>query len=481
MMAKKGRAMLYPEDFILHTGRVPSSPKVDHKYDWELKTGANVPAYRTGSTATSLLVIGDVWDPRKPHVSQSELIDRVANRHGTEELDDAFRSFGGRFIVIRLHPRPTVWLDACGLFELFYGIDAQGKVVCASRPELVNGYLGQTKPSRVAVPSLDSNGWLPGRLTQYRHVFQLLPHHRLDLLTGKVSRTWPRRSVSCYEYQDCLQQVSGLLRGMAQAVIHRHPKSVVALTAGLDSRVSWAAFCVSTNRPTSFTFRYPGMLDDHKDICIPPRIVSHTGGSHQLLNTPSVREGDHSFQNHFGPDVALVNSNLLEIARAFYEFPSQLFRASVLRAYERMPNHPAINHELTTILDELRELQRQTSWDARDLFYWEQRVAHWAARTWRRSPVRKVNLFNCQELIELMLSVSREHRIGSQSKFFKDLLESLVPGITNVPINPPDGLTERVKTQLKHGRVGSLSRAMILNIMGKVGRSRQDSNVFCNF
>jgi hypothetical protein len=196
----------------------------------------------------------------------------------------------------------------------------------------------------------------------------------------------------------------------------------------------------STGRPAhSFTFKYNNLDMQSSEIQVPIKLTNQLGGIHEIIEAPHIWDGPEVFQSRYGREAFCLNSNFSEVARTFYRAHPILFRSHLITAYEKIYNSVSTQSELDNVLRELRTGPRKFGWDIRDLFYWEQRMPHWAVPTFRfgANDGRLLNLFNCQLLFETCLGVDPVLRQGSRAKFFLDLMDALCPGASAIPINPP--------------------------------------------
>ena len=467
-----------PGDMVLF-GQGESNPPVEPQFalgsHGVATVGDGLSVQAASGPVGIVWLLGDVWNPFAPKQTAAEVLVEVVRKCSTrEELDAEFEKLTGRYVV--LLSAQSLWVrgDACGLLEIFYGRSERPGGIVANQPGLVALLLGSVTAEDAGSAE---HGWLPGRLTGHEGVQQLEPNHWLEVSTGECVRAWPTRRRVEPSYDESVRWVAEYLRGSARAALLRHDQVAVALTAGVDSRTCWCAFSAVHPAVQTFTLRYDWLTSDDPDVAVPEQLLKSLGGldSYHVINAGDIRAGAHAFQRKFGERAVLVNSNLLEIGRCFYPFPRQWFSPALHVAYEGMKGSSGEDVELCRILADLVRLERRYGWDRRDLFYWEQRMGHWAASSWRGDFVGKINIFNSVSLFERVLAVSPKYRRGDPGLFFADVMEELRPGATSIPFNPVGtSMQKRVVRILKDLPGSGHARALGLNARGaaKLWRNR---------
>lgn len=410
-----------------------------------------------------VIVIGDFWDPFEPLQSRRQILDRsIGECKGIEDFLDRTKAWTGSYVTVVGGINPVVIPDAFATYQIFYGVDGQGKTWCGRSPEEVFSRIQkhvQLKGGHVSGMEIcfAPETRLVGQLTWISGISQLEPHHTLDLQTGKSHRNWPTVALKRGDYRKTVSLAAQILSGSANAISNRHEHLYSALTAGTDSRITWCAM-KSTGRPAhSFTFKYSNLDMQSSEIQVPLKLTNQLGGIHEIIEASHIWDGPEVFQSRYGREAFCLNSNFSEVARTFYRAHPILFRTRLITIYEQIYNTASTRSELDQVLRELRTGPRKLGWDIRDLFYWEQRMPHWVVPTWRfgANDGRLLNLFNCQLLFETFLGIKPRFRQGSRAKFFLNLMDALCPGASSVPINPP--------TQFKQSALRFANKSVIFH------------------
>jgi hypothetical protein len=207
---------------------------------WELVVDTDlsvVPIVGDGHVGCMLGTILDVDSGQKP--------ERIRLR-GSEEMstperfEETLSRLVGRYVaVVSGDESARVYTDPAGALPVVY--DDSGGFVAASPLSIPS----VTHESHFrddlfeAITRSSSKGWLPGKLTYYRDVTQLLPNHYLDLDTWTAVRYWPidREDVRTRsDARSTVRRIGSELKRAIDAIVTQYDEPKLALTAGKDSR-----------------------------------------------------------------------------------------------------------------------------------------------------------------------------------------------------------------------------------------------------
>jgi len=413
----------------------------------------------------SLTLLGCMLDPLEPQADDSTILRRLlAKISDPADVLEATKRLGGRWILIlRNNDQKFLFIDALGMRQVFYTDPAHTQSVWAfSHPKLAERTLGLTMDD-TAQRYMDSYVWRsdpeyrwPVASTPYREVRRLLPNHYLDLNTGACHRYWPDRPLGRRRLEDAIEEISVLMRGLLKAAAHRFDLAI-AVTAGIDSRLVWAA-CKEIRQNVSFiTLRKARDPDNYADFDIPARLASNLGLDHTVIKASGMASAE--FSGAFKENVFLAHDHYAADAEAILK---QFSRAKVVitgsggetaRCYygSRIPGYRRITPEYLAILDVRGSefaLQHYRGWleqlgetyglDVLDLFYWENRTA-WLAMTalefdiaWRDN----ITPFNCRDVLTTMLAVNERYREPPDYQLFRRLIGRIWPELLSEPFNP---------------------------------------------
>jgi len=233
-----------PNQYYLHQSPDSSPPEKYQRVeigDWSLTfaesfevepllRGTEVVGYAVGTIIDPAGVVEDRGIPLGPP---------DPNTPPGSQLEGRVRLLAGRFIVFFTSGSATrLYLDPAGSIPAVY--DAEAGCVAAS-PSLLPNVDAESRfqrflRSQVTWPlkSGGENSWLPGTLTYYEGVRQLLPNHYLDLDTWEPVRHWPRTEIATD--RDAVANIASHLETTLSHVVNEYESPEVSLTAGKDSR-----------------------------------------------------------------------------------------------------------------------------------------------------------------------------------------------------------------------------------------------------
>src|SRR5262249_20086706 len=245
----------------------------------------------------------------------------------------------------------------------------------------------------------------------------------------------------------------------------------ISLTAGLDSRVTLAAF---RHIPRKTLFTYDRGELTRVDVEIAAKLCQRLGFEHRRIpivgpdragsiyaaveKMPDYRHFDEAcatFVSAFSNERCIhVRSNLAEIARARRQQsmmptrfdPANWIDVVVDRKRRREPLHREaiqylragmgaffglLGYDLSNPYD-----PKLLAYDAWDLFYWEHRMSTWHAQVLLGSDFAfdTTIIFNSRRLLELLLSAPRNER--KKATLFRQFIARRCPEIKDFPINP---------------------------------------------
>lgn len=385
---------------------------------------------------------------------------------------------GGRWTAVleatardREPARVTVVPDCQATQAVFYST-ARG-IALGSQPALVAAAVGST-PDPAAetmwatLREARAKGviFLPGTLTTHRHVLPLVPNHQLDLTIAEGSaqvrhtRFWPfqdrveRTDTSAVvdEFIDHFREHTRLLC--------QHGRTVLSLTAGLDSRTSLVGALPHLG-PESFTFTYlnprdgyskPGAADD---VFVANALAHAVGVPHRVLRWRQPAP-DGVFDEIVRRTYPVQPGSVGAAHAMWADLPADVFHLQSIGAelgttfYTRRPDVPITPAELLHIVTNRADLPAELAheafgdyldyaqfteaalggYDFRDVFYWEQRMGKWGYRKYQDGDFshRMLLPFNSRRLIEIMQSLP--YRLREEKVLLRALL-STVPALAD--------------------------------------------------
>jgi hypothetical protein len=254
---------------------------------------------------------------------------------------------------------------------------------------------------------------LPGNRSVFPGIRVLVPNFVLHLPSASLRRFWPWEERREQPVATLVADLSLLFQQSAEAIANRW-RPCVSVTAGIDSRVTLAAF---GRVPTATFFTYDRGQRDRVDLELARLLCTRLGREHRRL-TPVQRQAaagvyaaissTHDYRHfaaaapmykaNFGPGDIHVRSNLCEIGRAFWRQhtgtasfdPAKWVRVLEAIKQRHRPRHPhSLAFAEAAFVEMFRELgydgmdpanPQLLGYDGWDLFYWEHRMPTWHSR-----------------------------------------------------------------------------------------------------
>jgi len=478
---------VFYQQFILgpeFAEHLPDWRKTEIRSDLRLATHPDLNVTHTRSANSSLTLIGSMLDPADPQASDVAILNHLLKQlPNFNALIQATFCYGGRWIIIAAQGKQTILFhDALGLRQVFYtNISCTDSLWAMSQPGIVAEKL-QFDISAEAKEFINSAEFRtnpeyrwPCAGTPFREIKQLLPNHYLDMVTGQVYRYWPSNALDNITLTKALENLSELLPGLVTSAATRF-ESVIAITAGLDSRLVLAACKNFGGTISGVTVRQLGMISGHRDITVPARLFRRLALEHTLVTAePGMTSAFSEMFNrnvfmaheHYGPDAeailrcysrqkATITGSGAEVGKCRYgddvrKADPASVTAKSLSHLVRMGDY---QFPILHFNDWLNGLGDTYNLNIADLFQWEHAHGNWLAMTqlefniaWREI----ITPFNCRNVLTTMLSVPERYRKPPHYQLFTDLIERLWPELLCEPINPaePSHPIARLKERLK--------------------------------
>jgi hypothetical protein len=412
--------------------------------------------------AVELLIFGLICDVRRPKDSPAThaqvLVGALARSE--DEFFDELSFSCGRYVVVCAGTKGErfVVTDATGMKSALYLAGADR--VVASHSAL----LKENVPGATLRKELSIKFGYPGLRCPVQDAFFLSPNTKLSLTDFSVTRFWPLRPIEKRSLEDATRRVRANMKGVV-AFLERHYQPIVAVTAGLDSRVT-VSFFRDVKKAQYFSyFRERKVNTDglDQDFAIlfrdtyqrPVTLIEPRKGTRCDPDFSRIQELNAYYEHaksvawkYYGlfssqPKALHVRSNISEVGRDFWRtarFPirngEDLAR---LYLHKRKTGAPEYVSEVTALFEEFAEvtgiLQCSDFIDIKSLFYWEFRMASWHSQVVIESDpaFESISIFNCRDTLEALLSVSLEQR--KNSLILRNVIKKNWPALTEHPVN----------------------------------------------
>ena len=371
-----------------------------------------------------------------------------------QDLREATKYWTGRWVLICEDELIT---DACGLMSAFYTKEDSGWLVSSS----------------LAVLAQITNKPIDKMVNSYGLNWQILPHSRINgvrtlLCTQKLvfSKTEIEADFSPFvkDYrekstEEKCKAVSNILVCACKNInAFSGKKTVVALTGGKDSRLTFSALLKSGVPFSAYTAEHKNISSSDKTI--PAKLAKHFGIEHKYIRKGKFSvekfedykhftcgnsdDADAQFYacgqfSSFDKDTILLRSGIFEAGQRYarsYTTPDiEGFVCGMLSYYPDLKN----SQEQKNAFSEWKKYVIQNpinSIDIRDRFYIEQRVGGWAAAIEQSLDINEftsIQIANCAELVSILLSCNEEER--KQLALSYETIKLLKPETLRLAIN----------------------------------------------
>lgn len=418
--------------------------------------GEPSPPGRPGAPALHVVLIGHAIDLEHDTSDGDVIAGHVLSlvRAGDEQAVIRYVAYlGGRFSCFVHRGGSLEIIPDCHATQSVYWCGESSGLVVSSHGELVGGgtrsdvdehALGLYR-QLVEIRKTVGTKYFPGIVTQYSGVRPVMPNCllRVDLESGKAEhrRFYPFEELGRQDVDTAYSRFEGLFRSHVR-LLSSLGRTGISVTAGLDSRVTLAA--VREHLPPgsfAFTFYRAGdsaeahvndMYEGNRvawEYGLPHRIVRWNGPADttefdQIFATTFPRLGQArkiaaAFYGQLPRDFFQLQSTIAETGTGFYRH-----RDVTEISGRRLAHlwHGAEVAEVSGFVEAFDDFMDFSDFrkdllhdlDYHDAFYWEHRNARWAANRYHEADLahRVVLPFNQRGLIEAMLSIPLEQRVG---------------------------------------------------------------------
>ncbi|MDL0121111.1 hypothetical protein PNP85_02000 [Halobacterium salinarum] len=434
---------------------------------------------------TRILCAGYIFDPLNPQQTNEQVLNKICGDITSgKNIFDVLSIFGGRYILfVDDGNNQLVIPDAGALRSILYG-SFNGYSVVTSSTKLALTLFDttiQTTPSKEKYIE-QADYWI-GTGTDDDRLSRVLANHFLDLADMSKSRMphYPPSQKSPVPYS------AEILSGSIEALACRFETPHIWLSGGLDSRTILSASKSVSDQCRYIVFDRPD-VPEH-DIEIPRRLCEKLGLNLTVVEPEPISDSfRYRLNNEFcSPRYSSAISNvewyddieanvvpttgiISEVARTYYEHPYKPFSPGLCIELSNIPDTDYSRQQLNRWIESAREYERKTNIDIFDLFYWEQKVSTWGARS-----ARELDLvcdlaapFSNRELLHTLLTTSRDRRRYPYT-IYKGIIEECWSACLEEPINhlPNPTIKKSIEKYISEKSNHSLPYHIISNIYKK--------------
>lgn len=431
--------------------------------EYFLHTHENLEITEVNFGSRKIFLLGYLFDPFQPERTNIQIVEGLIEKPSFEEVLHSTFDLAGRFVIFYEGDNGFhVFHDAAGLREVFY-INDNGSLWCASQPSLLSNYFDLKRETENAQQQFYASETFKVRkeriadTTQYKGLMHLMPNYQLDIKKGKCERYYPYEKNVHMNLSDAVEKCSFYLRGIIKAASHRY-KLMIAVTAGYDSRMMFAASEGIYEQVYYFILKSRSLQTDNPDIKIPKSLFNKLGIDFNVLEYPE--RVDNKIQHAMEDGVELINrGHFAFLYNAFYkrfrgnmnitsvsEFARNYFHyqvnpdkvtGKVLTKLNKFPEIEFIESTYQKWIDENKSVFEKHGYNILDMFYWEEKMGNWLAngRSSMSNVIEDFSPFNCKNLMTLFLSVDEKYRDRYNPILHKKIIEHLSKDALKVVVN----------------------------------------------
>jgi len=402
---------------------------------------------------TEIYMLGDMYDWENPVNSNQNITDSLSTAGSLEAFIESHSMYAGQFMMIYKDRDHFIILnDAASQSEVYYdttftSFGTQPRII--GRVTLLKTQSSEEAAMFYSSPAFLSRKLFVGSSTHMENIKHLLPNHYIDLNNKLVKRFFPVSPVKPLSINNAAEIAGKMLKGYIQAIAVRS-NIALAVTGGYDSRV---LFLSSLGvKCKYFVSKHRNMRDDHYDITIPQKItkihgkeflvISDSQEGHFIAN-PEYEQSIDFPRNHAKggrgfEDCIYINGNISEVARNYYGYFKKLSAGDLayLSGYKGLT---FASMEYQKWLDSSSVLFSEMGYDIQDMFYWEEKMGIWGAKSKTEMNQLGMSIFSpfcSREFLKILLSTPRKDRDSQHNKLYDIIIKKLSPEVSRIPINP---------------------------------------------
>lgn len=410
-----------------------------------------------------LILIGYALDPDNFKFNNSNILENLLNNNKFNDLFNKTCSFGGRWLIIYVsNDEFKILTDPTSLRRIYYTIDDE--FLIGSDPNIINYFKEQKKSSdnqlykylNSSYYELEEKIWFSDR-TKYNNIRKVLPNKYLDIDKRTTYRFWVDLP-NDFTYEQNLKRIAHILINELKAISLRDRGIIQSISAGLDSRIMYAASKRANLSPIYFVSTKNILSDNDPDIYMPKKILKDYGD--ELIVLSNLEDFREDFLNIYNKNVDearklpknltiqalmdnydnfyMITGNIAEVIENYYD-------RDVAYSGKEISEILGIPKYITFFNDSFDEWINETRSFLNDhndiipmkLFHWELDTGSWGTFYQAESDIAVDEFppFNNREIFLRFWKCSNLKKYGKKEVYL-DLLRILDKNLLNYPINP---------------------------------------------
>ncbi|MBQ2687947.1 MAG: hypothetical protein IJF52_04890 [Clostridia bacterium] len=432
---------------------------------------------------TTLLLIGHAYNPFNDVCEESQLLleAHIAYSLSKEKFFSCINDWTGIFCLFVFDKDVIGVQDCSGIKALYYGV-INSSACFTSHPQMVADIYNLTYDPFVEKLVSNrfyniGNRYLPGDLSPFKELKRIGANVYLKYNEDKkvtIHRFYPTKPLDfCKtenEYNERIEEAYKILHKNIELCSKKWPRSAISLSGGTDSKTTLACANGLYDKFSYFSFQskdtevtdskaaheicdkinlkhdiYPipsqnSEIEDYEEL---KAIIIHSYGYVRGLAEREIRKHICMYRwNYFDTE---IKSWISEIVRVFFErkygmkFPEKLTPRHFSIFQTRYFASPYLLSTSDKVYKEFMEkfdlAEPKFNYEHTDMYYWEVRMSSWGMMVTQSLDIchRITFPFNNRRLIELILTLPREHR--KTDKVHNDIIKVANKGIYDANIH----------------------------------------------
>lgn len=395
-----------------------------------------------------LIFFGECFDYENTQFTNAEIAEQLKGLSLEKKIEKINKLTG--FFIFLFFENGNVYIfnDASGQLETYISNTDDGLYISA-QPNMITDISGDTSYHDNVPQYIIDRKINIFQKTPFKHIDKLIPNFYYNVNDKKYVRFYPMKTLPVLPVDEVAKEALAVLEDSIASMAFRK-KISLAVTAGWDSRILFAASLKNADKAVYYVLNHQ-TEDGRQDVKIAGQITGHFSKELKVIHydvssidlsgndTPVIWKDDekgrkmsHLMNAHF-PDRYLINGNISEVARNFYDPLPENLSLSELCYIIGIEDGP---YEKNAVKEWLETHNQHVH--LLDSIYWEHKMPNWAGASKSVSNVYNtvISPFNNRYLLNLLLSTKRKDRDKYFHKIYSSILKNVDAHLAGIPLNP---------------------------------------------
>ncbi|MCS3868769.1 hypothetical protein J3D55_001685 [Chryseobacterium ginsenosidimutans] len=395
-----------------------------------------------------IIFFGECFDYENASFTNKDIIEKLEGLSLEEKIEKVNKLTGFFIFLFFENNNMYVFNDASGQLETYIS-HFDDQLYISAQPNFINDLSGNNQYHEDVPQYIIDKKINIFHKTPFKYISKLISNFYYDVANKKYIRFYPVSSLPLINNHTVAEKALHILENSIKSMSLRRRISV-AVTAGWDSRILFAASVKNVKNIDYFVLNH-NTEDGRQDVKIAQQITDHFSKELKVIdynlssvngidnNKSTVWKDDEKARKMSGlmnlhfPDQYLINGNISEVARNFYDpLPKNISVSNIcyiLGIKDGSYEKNAVNEWLKTTNNHIHLL---------DSIYWEHKMPNWAGSSKSISNMYNIVIspFNNRYLLNLLLSTKRKDRDKYFHKIYENILKIVDENLAKIPLNP---------------------------------------------